>query len=531
VALQSNNTEIKKHNYKFTEGTEENVMTEAEQLAAEKKAEEKKALELKAASDAERKELTAVQTVELFDVCKVHEIDVEFAKGLVEKKVTFEEAKDAILTKATDQLKAIDPNANPTSIKILADAQDKKITGFSDALMVRSGLEKDAKVIDGVRKEGLRGLSLHKLAQRVLMDDGMTEGYMLNPQELFEQVIVAHFAGGATQGSGDFVNVLSNVLNKSVAMGWNTAPSTFEQWVGTGELKDFKQADLVRLSEIGDVERIREGEAPEMSKMTDMKEQARPETFGSKIQLTRQAMIDDDLAQLTSIPQKKMRALKRKMNKQCYGTLYDGLGVNAAFLGPNMIEGTTDLFNATAEATTGGHNNLVAAAGGGVPTQASLNAGFLALAQHRALTPDSNRSANIYMNVRPEYILIGANAMLETYKLFNNLGYNVSGEDSAALGTVAANIHGPGSPRHLTVVSDVELDFINATYYPWYLAANPLDVGTITLYTLTGNTTPFTDTAPTPVGNARGMIWVIEHDFVFAAPDWRGLYCNSGPTK
>ncbi|GAG20132.1 unnamed protein product, partial [marine sediment metagenome] len=49
--------------------------------------------------------------------------------------------------------------------------------------------------------------------------------------------------------------------------------------------------------------------------------------------------------------------------------------------------------------------------------------------------------------------------------------------------------------------------------------------------TLTGNSAPYTDTAPTPVGNARGVIWVIEHDFVFAAPDWRGLYCNSGPTK
>ncbi len=119
----------------------------------------------------------------------------------------------------------------------------------------------------------------------------------------------------------------------------------------------------------------------------------------------------------------------------------------------------------------------------------------------------------------------------EVFKLFNNLGYNVSGEDSAANGTIAANIHAPGSPRNVEVVVDAEVDAINATYVPWWLFADQNIVDTVTLYTLNGQTTPYTDSTATPIGEARGMLWVIEHDFTFSMDDWRGVYCNSGASK
>jgi len=274
------------------------------------------------------------------------------------------------------------------------------------------------------------------------------------------------------------------------------------------------------------VKEIQEGEAPEMANMSDLKELARLKTWGTKYILSRQAMVNDDMAMLTTIPQKQARALRRHMNKRCYNLLYDDNGSGgAAFLGPTMNQDGVRCFNAA------NHNNFVAAGSGAVPSQSTLDTAFVNMANQTASSPDNSDSESIYLDIIPNYILIGPNYNLETFKLMNNIGYNVSGEDSAAEGTAAANIHGPGSPRNLTIVSDAELDNIDDSYYPWYLAANPMDVDTVTLWTLNGQTSPFTDTAPTPTGDARGMIWVIEHDFVFTVVDYRGLYCNSGEAK
>jgi hypothetical protein len=380
-------------------------------------------------------------------------------------------------------------------------------------------------------------MSIHKLAATCLFKDGVQNAYMLSGEALWSEIVrngylteSAAFGSGITQGSGDFINVLSNTLNKSAGIGWATAASTYERWVGTGVLKDFKRADIPRISEYGDVERVFEGQGPRMAKLSDSKEFAQLETWGSQFILSRYVFINDDLAMFTKIPAAKMRALRRKMNKRAYTKIYNNHGSAAAFVGPTMNEDSATLFNATAETTAGGHNNFVAAASGAAPSQATLDTAFRAFMDKRALKPDDN-SDPIYMNIMPSYLLCGPAYQLQTYKLFNNLGYNVTGEDSTAEGTMAANIHAPGQPRNLQVIIDNEIDHLNTTYNPWYLAANSMDVDTLILYTLNGNTTPYTDAAPTAIGEARGMHWVIEHDFNFEVGDWRGLYCNSGATK
>ena len=142
-----------------------------------------------------------------------------------------------------------------------------------------------------------------------------------------------------------------------------------------------------------------------------------------------------------------------------------------------------------------------------------------------------------YVNdVDSDFAAITANATAETILTapagglrLANLAFTT--DDSAALGSNAANIHGPGQPRNLTLIIDAVLDNISASYYPWYLATNPMDVGHVNLYNFNCQTTPFTAAAPTPTGDFRGIIWVLEHDFVFAQTDWRGIYCNRGASK
>lgn len=480
-----------------------------------------KQFEFTAASVAEREELAKDQErkriAEITASCGELKLDSEFSKKLITDGTPIEDARKMMLEKAKEKMKSVD-----TTVEVTKDGQEKLRNGMANAILVRSNLEKDPKVIGEVNKSQFRSLSLQNLAKHCLMNDGVSDAYMMDGNQLYQSLIGNnYFASAPTQGSGDFVNVLSNVLNKSVNLGWNTASSTFEFWVGTGQLSDFKTADLVRMTPYGDLKRIREGEAPGMANMTDTKEQTRLQTYGSKYIISRQAMVNDDLSQLTTIPQKQMRSLRRLMNKLCYNLIYDNNGAGTAFLGPTMLEDSITMFN------TATHNNLVTT-GSGAVTQAALDTAFVAMKNQTALSPDADRSDPIYLNIGPEYLICGPQNELAAYKLFNNIGYNVSTDDSAAEGTVAANIHGPGQPRNLKLIVDAELDNISSSYYPWYLATNPNDVGHITLYTLNGQTTPFTEAAANPTGDARGMTWVIEHDFRFAQTDWRGMYCNRG---
>ena len=470
----------------------------------------------------EREEFARAQEKERIDEivtsCETFGLKSEFAKKLIDGNIQLSEARKSIMDEYKLSLESV------SKIKITSDNTDLQRNAMANAILLRCGIETDEAIRADVAKTQFKSMSLQNLAKMCLHNDGVVNAMYMDGNELYK-ALVGHqyFAQAPTQTSGDFVNVLSNVLNKSVAKGWQGAPSTCERWIGTGSLKDFKQADIVRLTEMGDVKEIHEGEAPEMAKMHDTKETARLKTWGTKYILSRQAMVNDDLSQLTTIPMKQARALRRFINKRAYGLLYNNNGAGTSFLGPTMTEDSVTLFNAAT------HNNY--AASGAAPSQGTLNTAFVAMANQTALTPDNNDSAAIRLNIIPKFILIGANYQLQTFKLMNNYGYNVTGEDSAALGSNAANIHGPGGPRNLVIVSDAELDNIDTSYYPWYLAADPMDVDTVTLWTLNGNTNPYTDAAPTPTGDARGMIWVIEHDFAFSIPDWRGLYCNKGASK
>ena len=474
----------------------------------------------------ERLELAVVQEQERINeitaTCDSFNLKKEFAAGLIKDKIELSAARKAMMDEHKKDLE----KGSAAQTKITLDNIDNQRTAMINALLVRGGVEDSPEIRTDVRKTQFAGLTLQSLAKYCLQEDGINNVMMMDGQQLFEQVSKnRYFAQAPTQGSGDFVNVLSNVLNKSAGKGWQLAESTFERWVSTGTLKDFKTADIPRLTEMGDLKEIHEGEAPEMQKMADFKETARLKTWGGKYILSRQAMVNDDMSMLTDVPMKYARALKRLMNKRCYNLLYDDNGAGTTYLGPTMNEDSIALFNAAS------HFNFVAAASGAVPGQATLDVAFKAMANQLSPTPDNDDSDSIRLNIVPKYILIGPNYDLETFKLMNNIGYNVSGEDSAALGSNAANMHGPGGPRNLVIVSDAELDNIDASYYPWYLAADANDVDTVKLWTLNGNSSPFTDTAPTPTGDARGMIWVIEHDYVFSVPDWRGLYCNTGEAK
>jgi len=463
--------------------------------------------------------------------CEKLKLETEFAKKLIADKVSLEKATQMIIDKSAENLKSVVP-----SVTIGRGAYEKSLEVIQNAMLMKGGVldsakPADAKIIDGVNQSEYRGFTIQKLAAHCLEAEGYAGARNYDGAKLFEAVMEAYrrrsFASAISQGTGDFVNVLSNVANKAMARGWEFEDTTFQLWCRSDQLQNYKIHEIDKMTEFSDVQRIHEGEAPKHGRMSDSREQVKLEKWGVKYILSEEAMINDDLGAFTRIPERQMRSLKRRMNQLCYSMLYNGqtLPTTNRFAGPVLLEDGTRVF-------TAGHTNLVAAGAGGVPTQTTIDAGFNAMRRQVGLTPDGGISNPIRLNIRPRYIISACEYQLETYKLFNNPGYNVANEDSAALGTIAANIHGQGQPRNLTPIFDGELDYVdnaNTPYYrPWYLAADGNLYDTMVLYTLNGQTSPITNSAPLPVGDAYGMVWTIKHPFVFKILDFRGLYCNSG---
>jgi len=414
-------------------------------------------------------------------------------------------------------------------IKFGVDARDKFVEGAGASLAMQAGVldqEKDAKTIDNVRRSQYNGIGIMQLARNCLHADGVGNAHIMNNEDVYSLMMrrlrVQLDAGGSAQATGDFANLLSNTLNKALARGWEVAGTTYQKWCGTGSLRDFKQADLIKVTEFSDVVKIPEGQAAKYGEFSDTKETAQLETYGRLYSLTRQAMINDDLNWFARVPMRVTAAVRRKMNKLAYGLIYNNNGGTSDFVGPTMNEDSNSLFDAT------NHSNYVAAASGGAPSTSTLNTAWIAMRTQTLPSPDGGRSDTIYANIQPKYILFGPNQAMNVYRLLSSTYLVGSNEVGNAEGSMASNIYGPGQVRNMIPIEDAEIDGLNSSYNPWYLAADPSLVGTVTVYTLNGKDAPTSKSEEARISEVQGMSWSVMHDFTFAVEDWRGLYCNVG---
>ena len=102
--------------------------------------------------------------------------------------------------------------------------------------------------------------------------------------------------------------ILLDVANKALLQGWEEAAETFEQWTKKGQLSDFKTAHRVGLGGFSSLRQVREGAEYKYVTTKDKGESIALATYGEIFSITRQAIINDDLNQLTDVPMKMGRA-------------------------------------------------------------------------------------------------------------------------------------------------------------------------------------------------------------------------------
>lgn len=361
----------------------------------------------------------------------------------------------------------------PVSIKVGEADSDKFRMAMQDALMMSVGIPV-ANPAPGA--DELRSMSLMELARESLVREGLTANYA-DRLELAREAI---------NSTSSFPIALSNVANKALMQGYETAPSTFATWAGKGSNRDFKPAKRFLLSEAAELKLVPEGGQFKDSQMSEAGTNVSVLTFGRTFSLTRQAIINDDLGVFNDISSKFGRAAKNKINNMVYDLLS----------GNTVLEDGKALFSADRKnlATTGSELSVV-----------SLAAGVAAMRRQKHIGENRN------LNISPTYLIVPPELEALAYQVVKSVVDPARSNDTV----------NPFSGR-FTIVVDAALTDPHA----WYLASRPTDVQTIEVTYLNGVETPRLETQ---TGfKVDGIEYKVAIDCNATAIDFRGLYKNPG---
>lgn len=363
--------------------------------------------------------------------------------------------------------------AAPVSyVVVVEDERDKARAGIGNAVMARAGL------IAQDTANPYRGYSLLELARASLERNGVKTGSMDK---------MALVAASFTHSTSDFTNLLANVAEKAMLKGYEEAEETFQLWTSEGTLPDFKQAKRVDLNLFPALAQVAEGAEYTYATVGDRGETIQLATYGKMFSITRQAIINDDLAAFTKVPQRMGRAAIRTVGDLVYAVLTGN---------PTMGDGTA-LFHAT-------HNNLLSSA---AINTTSVDAMRVAMAKQ---TDGSARALNIKLGT-----LLVPIALEGTAKVVRDSEFEV--------GASNRNNTVPNMVRGIfDVIADPRLDTASATN--WYGAGNPALFDTIEVAYLDGNKTP---TLEQERGwNVDGVEFKVRLDAGVKALDYRALAKN-----
>jgi hypothetical protein len=242
-----------------------------------------------------------------------------------------------------------------------------------------------------------------------------------------------------THASSDFGFILLDIANKSVLKGWEDAPETFELWTKKGQLSDFKPSTRVGLGSFSSLREVRPGAEYQYVSVGDRGEQIVLGTYGEIFTITRQAIINDDLAMLTDIPRLMGRAAKGTIGDLVYAILTGN---------PAMRDGKT-LFHAD-------RNNLLKGAASALSV-ASLSAAKTAMRTQKGQVENGKPRT---LNIRPEYVLVPV-ALEDTAR-------QIITSESVQGANTNAGIKNP-IKDFAQVIGEPRLD--DASAIEWYMAA------------------------------------------------------------
>ncbi|WP_350417128.1 ClpP-like prohead protease/major capsid protein fusion protein [Proteus mirabilis] len=338
------------------------------------------------------------------------------------------------------------------------------------SVMARAGYQ------DYEKDNAYNSMTLRELARASLTERGVGVA-TYNPMQMIGMAF--------THSTSDFGNILLDVANKAILLGWEENDETFEKWTKKGQLSDFKTAHRVGLGAFPSLRQVREGAEYKYVTLGDKGETIALATYGELFSITRQAIINDDMNMLTDVPMKFGRAAKATVGDLVYAVLIDN----------EKMSDKKALFSTD-------HKNMLT---GGMDVE-TISAGRTAMRQQK----EGERT----LNIRPAFMLVPTT--LETQAIQVVKSGSVKGAD------VNANIINP--VRDLAeIIAEPRLD--EASTKDWYMASRQ-GSDTIEVAYLNGIDVPYIDQLEGFTSD--GVTTKVRIDAGVAPVDYRGLLKVTG---
>jgi len=421
---------------------------------------------------------------------RVDAIRACFDVAIADPDQTPDSFTNAVLAKLAE---GVEPTAGATSTRVglVADDQDKRISAVCEAQLARAAIPSAAGTPRDLGANPYRGQSFTTLARDALIRAG------LRAEDIMRMTDHALVAAAFTQTSSDFPILLENTMHKALEAGYAIAGDTWRRWCAVGSVSDFRAHKRYMVGSLGNLDALTEAAEFTNKALPDGRKQSVSiGTKGNLINISRQAVVDDDMGALTGLS----FALGRAAARTIEADVYTALGLSSGY-GPALASDSKTIIHAD-------HGNISATAG--VPSVSTIEAGLLKMRAQKDL------SGNDYLDLTPSILLVPTGLEMTARVL------NASTYDPAATGS-SKNFMTP-NPFNGFFADIVVSPRLAAT--KWYMLCSPSVAPVLEVSFLNGEQSPFLDMEDG--FSVDGARYKVRLDFGVSAVGYEGIVYNAG---
>jgi phage major head subunit gpT-like protein len=282
-------------------------------------------------------------------------------------------------------------------------------------------------------------------------------------------------------------------MHKSLQAGYARAPMTWNLWCRQGSVSDFRTHNRYRVGSFGDLDAVTElGEYVNKTIPDGEKATISVDTRGNVINLSRKAIINDDLGAFIGLADALGQAAARTVENAAYNLLKLNAG-----LGPTQGD-SQPLFHSNRANVNGTGSQLTTA---GIDADASV----------MALQRDV--SGNDFLDLRPAVLLV-PRGLEGTARVVNGAEFDPDANNKLQRPNIVRGLFSTivGTPR--------------LTGTRRYLFADPNLAPVFEVAFLDGQTEPYMEMEDG--FDVDGARWKVRLDYGVAAVDFRGAVTNAG---
>lgn len=364
-----------------------------------------------AENKAELERVNAIQSLAL-----KHKIPASMATNLIDQAVPLSEAKSQILEYLAEK-DAKGMVGRGAIVESNDGGPDARLEAFSEVMAARNGIG---------RASDFASQYMHLSA--VDMARAMLEAKGISTRSMAPSAIAAK----AMHSTSDFPVLLQQTGDRVMRMAYETASAPFRAVAKKRLATDFRPLTSVQLSEAPSLDLVKEGGEYKYGSMTESQESYSLQTFGKIFQITRQAVVNDDLGAFVETASRFGQAAAERENAELSKLVTSNV----------KLSDNKALFHAD-------HSNLGSA---GVISTTTLTEARKMMRKQKGL------DGKTPIDARPKYLIVPAAMETTAEQLL-----------AAIYSTTVAEVN-PFSGM-LELLVDPRLDAISET--AWYLFADP----------------------------------------------------------